>query len=111
MPGGRTARHPRKRPHDFAGEARRGSKRLQWAGWPMLGGRSVRADTVARVRSIANVLRGLSPWGRLVAASGVLVIGSLVTIGVWALLTTQREISTYSVRGSLNGISLDLGEG
>jgi hypothetical protein len=65
----------------------------------------------SRVRNLPNPLSGLSPWGRLVAVSAVLVIGSLLTIGIWALLTTEREISTYSVRGSLNGINLDIGDG
>lgn len=61
--------------------------------------------------AIANPLAGLSPWGRLVAASAVVVLGSLITIGVWALLTTERETVTYDVRGSLNGIALDIGDG
>jgi hypothetical protein len=63
------------------------------------------------VRRLIYPLQRLSPWGRLVTASAVIVLGSVLTVGVWALATTQREISTYQVSGAVNGVNLDLGDG
>jgi hypothetical protein len=61
------------------------------------------------VSSTASSSR-LSPWGRLVALSAVLV---LVPLGVLAALavasTNQRDIS-YPVRGALDSVVLDLGD-
>jgi hypothetical protein len=50
-----------------------------------------------------------STWGWLVAVSAFLVLGSALVLGVWWLTSSERRIATYSVRGALNGISLDLG--
>lgn len=69
------------------------------------------ADTFSQVRRIPSALQHLSPWGRLVTASAVIVVGSVVTIGVWELATTERQTTSYQVRGAVNGIDLDLGGG
>jgi hypothetical protein len=45
----------------------------------------------------------------MVAMSAVLVVGSGLALGAWWLASSERQISTYTVRGSLRSISLDLG--
>jgi hypothetical protein len=45
----------------------------------------------------------------MVAVSAILVLGSALALGAWWLGSSERQISTYSVRGSLRSISLDLG--
>jgi hypothetical protein len=50
-----------------------------------------------------------SAWGWLVAISACLVVGVAVLLGVWWLASGRERIATYSVRGALNGVSLDLG--
>jgi hypothetical protein len=45
----------------------------------------------------------------MVAVSAILVLGSALGLGAWWLGSSERQISTYSVRGSLRSISLDLG--
>jgi hypothetical protein len=45
----------------------------------------------------------------MVAVSAVLVLGSALGLGAWWLASSERQIATYSVRGSLRSISLDLG--
>jgi hypothetical protein len=52
----------------------------------------------------------LSPWGRLVLASALLVVGALVALAVWDLASHEERISSYSVRGQLNGVALDVGD-
>jgi hypothetical protein len=53
----------------------------------------------------------LSPWGRLVAVSAVLVLGSAIALTIARVASGEERLATYAVRGSLNGISLDLGDG
>ncbi|HWH95838.1 MAG TPA: DUF4097 family beta strand repeat-containing protein [Baekduia sp.] len=53
----------------------------------------------------------LSPWGRLVAACG-LVLGAVgLALLIWSLASTEERRVSYSVRGALAGVSLDLADG
>jgi hypothetical protein len=58
-----------------------------------------------------NRLIHLSPWARLVAASAVLVLGAAIALAIARVASGQERLTTYAVRGSLNGIALDLGDG
>jgi Putative adhesin len=51
-----------------------------------------------------------SPWASLVAVSAVIVVGGALIIGVWWAATREERISSYAVSGSLNGVTLDLGD-
>jgi hypothetical protein len=53
----------------------------------------------------------LSPWGRIVAVSALLVLGSAAALAVARVASGEERLATYAVRGSLNGIALDLGDG
>ena len=53
----------------------------------------------------------LSPWGRLVAASAVIVVGCGAALAIARIASAHERLVTYSVNGSLNGIALDLGDG
>src|SRR3954451_16357416 len=53
----------------------------------------------------------LSPWGRVVAISGLLVVGGAVTLAIGALATTQNRDVSYPVSGSLEGLSFALADG
>jgi hypothetical protein len=50
----------------------------------------------------------LSPWGRLVALSAVVVVGCLVGLGAWAAASTKHRVASYSVSGTVSGVALDL---
>jgi Putative adhesin len=52
----------------------------------------------------------LSPWGRLVLLSAILVVGSAAALTVWRLASSERRLVSYAVRGTLNGVALDLGD-
>jgi hypothetical protein len=39
----------------------------------------------------------------------LLVAGSALTLGVWWLVSAETSVASYAVRGSINGITLDLG--
>jgi hypothetical protein len=52
----------------------------------------------------------LTPWTRLVAVSAVLVVGCLVALAALAVASQGERIVSYPVRGSLNGLELDLGD-
>jgi hypothetical protein len=56
-------------------------------------------------------LARLSPWGRLVALSALLVLGSGIALAIAHVASGRERLATYAVRGSLNGIALDLGDG
>jgi hypothetical protein len=53
----------------------------------------------------------LTPWTRLVAVCAVLVVGCLVLLAVLAVASRGERIVSYPVRGSLNRLQLDLGDG
>jgi hypothetical protein len=51
----------------------------------------------------------LSPWGRLVVLSAVLVGGAAVLLAAWGVASAQERRVSYSVRGALNTLVLDVG--
>jgi hypothetical protein len=51
-----------------------------------------------------------SPWALLVGASAVVVVGVVATLVVWAVISSHERISSLSVRGFLNGVSVDAGD-
>jgi hypothetical protein len=53
----------------------------------------------------------LSPWGRVVAISALLVVGGLVALAGGALASRERRVVSYPVTGALQGLSFDLGAG
>jgi hypothetical protein len=52
----------------------------------------------------------LSGWARLVAASAALLAFAAGTLIVWGVVTSQKRVAAYSVRGALDAIELDLGD-
>lgn len=67
------------------------------------------ARTVRRVGRLACVR--LSPWGRVVAISALLVVGAALALTLGALASTRDRLVTYPVTGSLEGLAFDLGDG
>jgi hypothetical protein len=53
----------------------------------------------------------LSPWRLLVAVCGGLLVVVAVGVGVWSLASSQERSVSYSVRGALAGVTLDVGAG
>lgn len=52
----------------------------------------------------------LSPWGRLVATCGALVGTFVVVLVAGGLMSREQRLTTYTVHGQLNGVTLDLGD-
>src|SRR4051812_13158346 len=53
----------------------------------------------------------LSPWGRVVAISALLVVGGALALAVGALASTREYRRSYPVTGTLEGLRFDLGDG
>src|SRR4051812_41650900 len=53
----------------------------------------------------------LSPWGRVVAISALLVVGGAVALAVGAFASDHTREVSYPVTGALQGLSFDLGDG
>ncbi len=53
----------------------------------------------------------VSPWGRVVAISALLVVGGAVALAVGAFASTRERIVSYPVRGALRGAAFDLADG
>jgi hypothetical protein len=53
----------------------------------------------------------LSPWGRVVAVSAVLVVGAAVVLAAGALASRHERLVSYPVSGALEGVSFDLDGG
>jgi len=51
-----------------------------------------------------------SRWTLLVAASALVVLGVALAIAVWWLVSSEQRVTSYSVRGPLEAIALDLGD-
>src|SRR3954466_3857430 len=53
----------------------------------------------------------VSPWGRVVAISALLVVGAAAVLAVGALASAHERQVSYPVIGPLNGLAFDLGAG
>src|SRR4051812_24128466 len=53
----------------------------------------------------------LSPWGRVVAISALLIVGGLLALGLAGLATRERRLVSYPVDGVPQGLTFDLGDG
>jgi hypothetical protein len=53
---------------------------------------------------------GRSRWAWLVTISAVIVLAVALTIGLWWAASSERRVTSYTVRGSLDAIALDLGD-
>jgi hypothetical protein len=53
----------------------------------------------------------ISPWGRVVVVSALLVLGAAAALVAGALASSRERRVSYPVTGSLNGLSFDLGAG
>jgi Putative adhesin len=49
-----------------------------------------------------------SPWGFVVAGSATLLLVAAAVLGVWWLASRETQIATYSVRGTVSEVMLDL---
>jgi Putative adhesin len=48
------------------------------------------------------------PWAWLVAGSAALLLALAIALGVWWLASRETQIATYSVRGTVSEVMLDL---
>jgi hypothetical protein len=53
----------------------------------------------------------LSPWGRVVAISALLIVGGAIALALGALASTDRRLVSYPVTGALQALAFDLGDG
>jgi hypothetical protein len=53
----------------------------------------------------------VSPWGRIVAPSALLVVGATAALIVGTFASTHERLVSYPVSGALSGVSFDLGDG
>jgi hypothetical protein len=53
----------------------------------------------------------VSPWGRVVAISALLVVGGAIALAVGALASTRERVVSYPVTGALRGVAFDLADG
>jgi hypothetical protein len=53
----------------------------------------------------------VSPWGRVIAISALLVVGGALALAVGALASTRERLVSYPVTGALRGVAFDLGDG
>src|SRR3954471_12533360 len=62
------------------------------------------------MRPLDALTRHASSWGRLVTISVFAVLTAALVMVVWWAATTEERTSTYVVRGTVNGITLDIGD-
>ena len=62
------------------------------------------------MRPLDALTRHASSWGRLVTISAFAVLTAALVMAVWWAATTEERTGTYIVRGSVNGITLDIGD-
>jgi len=53
----------------------------------------------------------MSPWGRVVAISALLVVGGLVALVTGGLVSREERLVSYPVTGALQSLTFDLGAG
>jgi len=61
------------------------------------------------MRPFDSLSRHASSWGWLVTVSAFALLSAGLVMVVWWAATTEDRTSTYLVRGSVNGITLDVG--
>ena len=54
--------------------------------------------------------QGRSTWAWLVTLSACVVLVVVATVAVWWFASREERVTSYTVRGSLGAISLDLGD-
>jgi len=64
---------------------------------------------VARPIESSSSRRRPSAWGWLVTICASLVAGGALALGIWWLVTAETSVASYAVRGSVDGVTLDLG--
>ncbi len=100
---GRGARRARRRLGSRAARCGRGGRYRRL--------RLLTADAAFRVAPCGPARAAhLSPWGRLVAACAFVVLLAAAVLLIWSLTSTQRREVSYSVRGAIGGVALDLGD-
>src|SRR5215208_2325757 len=62
------------------------------------------------MRPLDALTRHASSWGRLVTISVFAVLTAALVMAVWWAATTEQRTGTYVVRGTVNGITLDIGD-
>ena len=62
------------------------------------------------MRPLDALTRHASSWGRLVTISVFAVLTAALVMAVWWAATSEKRTGTYDVRGTVNGITLDLGD-
>ena len=62
------------------------------------------------MRPLDALTRHASSWGRLVTISVFAVLTAALVMAVWWAATTEERTGTYVVRGTVNGITLDIGD-
>ena len=53
-------------------------------------------------------LHRLSPWAWLVGVSAFLLVGGAMVLAIWWALSSESRVASYTVRGNLTAVSLDL---
>jgi len=53
----------------------------------------------------------LSPWGRVVAISALLVVGGAAALAVGAIASSKPRLVTFPVTGPVEGLAFDVGDG
>ena len=62
------------------------------------------------MRPLDALTRHASSWGRLVTISVFAVLTAGLVMAVWWAATIEERTGTYVVRGTVNGITLDIGD-
>jgi hypothetical protein len=62
------------------------------------------------MRPLDALTRHASSWGRLVTISVFAVLTAALVMAVWWAATIEERTGTYVVRGTVNGITLDIGD-
>ena len=68
------------------------------------------AYNASYMRPLDALTRHASSWGRLVTISVFAVLTAALVMAVWWAATTEERTGTYVVRGTVNGITLDIGD-
>src|SRR3954469_6150909 len=62
------------------------------------------------MRPVDALSRHASSWGWLVTVSAFALLTAGLVMAVWWAATEEERTATYQVRGSVTGITLDIGE-